>query len=233
LSSTMVDTELNQWAPLVGGRRRSVTLRRIESGKLLVRVDERVVLPPAAEDVRELVFQIDRAIARLVRDESGAFSLVMRPDAHVARPEPVLPRTFFLARVWTWAFVAALAVAPPVWWVAHTTYNRVATRRVEAVLGGLATTPDQATVGLWFRDSRIFTDRDELAAASSAFDQWLLEKGLYSHRITHWSVGRVSRRDADVRTVVIPVEIDGRHLAVIVPDGRPLAWAVDPRPDAR
>jgi hypothetical protein len=129
------------------------------------------------------------------------------------------------ARKFMWGVIAVAVVAPFIWYVTTTTYSKTARRRVETVLAGMTTTPDPSTLGMWARNTHHLADARELSWASDHFDAWRREKDLYQ-KIATWRVLSVDKvKGGEVQTASVEVEIDGRRLRILVPDGRPLTWA--------
>ena len=194
---------------------------------MAIRVNGRIAAQPMSANESERLFPVGAAVYRLSRRDGGKLSLEVRETA-----TPVVPTVLagdsmtssIKARKFVWAFIALAVVAPFIWYVTATTYSKTARRRVEAVLAGMTTTPDSATLGMWARNTHHLADIRELSWASDHFDAWRREKDLYQ-KITTWRVLSVDKmKGGEVQTASVEVEIDGRKLRILVPEGRPLGW---------
>jgi len=200
-----------------------------ENGTMAIRVNGRIAAQPLAANESQRVFRVGGAVYKMSRLEGGRLSLELRETAPMAVPTVMAGgesmAASLRARRMVWAFIAVAVVAPFIWYVTTTTYSKTARRRVETVLAGMTTTPDPATLGMWARNTHHLADIRELSWASDNFDRWRREKDLY-HKITTWRVLNVDKvKGAQVQTASVDVEIDGRKLRILVPEGRPLTWA--------
>ena len=219
---------IEEWTVDVRNQTYLVTLTGGDNGMVAIRVNGRMIAHPMTPAETERIFPVGDARYRVERGAEDTFTLRLDEPAVTPRVSNTTSSTSTLrARGIVWAFIALVVIGPLIWYVAATTYSRTARRRVEAVLRGMAAGPDSATVGLWARNARILGDVRELSWASDHFDAWRREKDLY-RAIAAYHVLQVNKETAEVRTAVVDVVIDGRHLRIRVPENHPLAWAEDP-----
>jgi hypothetical protein len=130
-------------------------------------------------------------------------------------------------RAGLWAFIALLAIAPFLWYLAHTTYKKTATRRVTEMLNHMHDkAADEAAVGLWLRDTHHLADARELSGASDQFDKWRIEADLYDGLRSFELLEVRTISDAEVPTALVTVAIDGHLRTMRVPDRKAIAWDV-------
>lgn len=195
----------------------------------MARVDGRAAahaFAGAGEEDRALT--IDGAAYRVTRAADGSFNLFSdEPAAAISTATPAdRGASLMNARAVMWAIVGLLALTPLIWFVTATRYTRTSRHRVEQILAGMATEPDPATIGLWARDTHHLADMRELSSASDKFDDWRREKDMLKP-IGSWSVVSVRKVAAERPTVVVRVMIDGRKLAMLVPERLPISWAAE------
>ena len=105
---------------------------------------------------------------------------------------------------------------------------REAKTRVEAVLRGITQHEDQApAVGdeetalcRWWKDKARLFDRDELDAASDAFDEWRKEMNIFPY-INEYTIDHAVMDGDDV---IVFVTLDGLPLAMRVPENDRISW---------
>src|SRR5262245_27289720 len=138
-----------EWTVDVRGQTYLVGATAGERGMVAIRVNGRMAAQPLGPNESQRVFQIGGAVYKLTRAEDGTLSLDLRETAPIVVPA-ALPATsgatHLGSRGLVWGFIALLVAAPFVWYVMHTTYSKIAQRRVEFVLNGMATDPDSATL---------------------------------------------------------------------------------------
>jgi hypothetical protein len=105
---------------------------------------------------------------------------------------------------------------------------REAKTRVEAVLRGITQHEDQTpAVGdeetalcRWWKDKARLFDRDELDAASDAFDEWRKELNIFPY-INEYTIDHAVMDGDDV---IVFVTLDGLPLAMRVPENDRISW---------
>lgn len=97
----------------------------------------------------------------------------------------------------------------------------LAKRRVDVVLAGLKSGGDEeAAISMWYRGVMVLP-KEELEAAVDPFATWRGQKELMGAI----GSGSVDSIDTSGTVPVAKITIDGRHLAIRVPDKTQMSWA--------
>lgn len=105
---------------------------------------------------------------------------------------------------------------------------RNAKTRVEAILRGItqkeesgpAVGDEETALCRWWRDKARLLDRDELEAASDAFDEWRKEMNIFPY-ISEYTVDNAVM---DGNDVIVFVTLDGVEVAMRVPEKDRISW---------
>ena len=215
------------WPANIGGVPYEISLARNENGKLTVRANGRAVTRPFSPDDSECIFSLAGATCTLSKERSGSYDLVVQqplPDVEPGEGSRI-GVTFLTPRLLVWSFIGLLFLLPVFWLLRRSSYENVAQRRVEQILAGMSAPMDSTTIGLWARDTRNLADNNELSWASDKFDLWRNQKGIFE-TLKSWKVIGVEEvKGAEIPTAIVNVEIDGKTLAMKVPERQPISWA--------
>ena len=230
-----------EWTIKVEDQDHNVTLTPTPNGKMIVRVDGRTVAKPISPEESERIVPVGNALYVVTRDEDGEFFLfqheVLRP-APSGGPAARLPHRIaemplnlkssspIRPVAVAWLVIVVLA-GLTLFYAVGPNYEKQAVGRVEQILGDMAQGTGaevQFAVGLWFRNVKTLSDRDELSWASDHFDRWRMEKNLYRTFGSWRVIDSELVEDSVVPTARVTVEIEGARYAMLVPERDEITW---------
>jgi hypothetical protein len=233
--------DLSEWTIDVDGHAYHVTVTPTPKGTNVVRVDGRAIARPMGPDEKERIVPLGGALYVLTRDADGEFSLFQHetltpsssggaaarlPHRISDMPLGFKSKSTIRMSAIAWGTIVILT-AVGLWYAIGPSYEKLAVSRVEEILAdmGRGTGAEvQFAVGLWSRNVRVISDRDELSWASDNFDIWRREKNLY-RTFESWRIVESRILDGDVPTALVIVEIEGTRYGMIVPERQPITWA--------